>query len=274
MQQQRYEETRQQPQGTNGLTQRNITPPPCEISQAPSQGLANQQFASDPEMDAEAGSQVPGLGLVICNKYVSISSPGTLPPGMSSSELPHDMTVGLAHIKKILPHSPASRCDALAAGDEILAVNSFCCRGRTLEEIALYMTPTPNLHDHFGRPQPAKPVHIISRQCSSASRGGLRRESLFHASIVIDEPNYPEDLAELLYDTQRGFPRDEDSMDLCASLGALEEAVFDKVLTPQEKGLTSRPAAPGRGVRHDGYQTTWRSFPMISLSVMGTLPVL
>jgi hypothetical protein len=97
---------------------------------------------------------------------------------------------------------------------------------------------------------------------------------LFHASIVIDEPNYPEDLAELLYDTQRGFPRDEDSMDLCASLGALEEAVFDKVLTPQEKGLTSRPAAPGRGVRHDGYQTTWRSFPMISLSVMGTLPVL
>jgi len=296
LQQKLYEEMMRQEHGTNRHTQRHLSPPPREISQAPSQGLVTQQIASDPEisppprdisqapsqgranqqivsgpeMHAGEGIHVPSLGLVICNKYVSIVSSGASPPGRLHRESPAEMTVGLVHIKKILPHSPASRCDAIAAGDEILAVNSFCCRGRTLEEIALFMTPTTHLHELFGPTQPAKPVHIISRRFSGASRGGLRQESLCHASIVPDDPFHPDSLAELSYDKRCG-DMIEDSGNLCASLGAVEEAVFDKVLTSREKGLISRPAAPVGSVRKDGYITTWRSFPMMSLSVM-TLP--
>ena len=249
----------------------------CEISQIPqgaNQELASQRQMIPPKSKKESEGEVPGLGIVFCNKNVIVSSgQKTSPGGLFIMEGTEDqksaVKVDHVQIKRIIPNTPASMCDAIAAGDEVLAVNSVCCRGKKWQHIvALSVTSVHSLNEHFGRSQPIKPLHIISRQCSSTSRGN-RRENLCHSSIVCNEGlDHRTDAFDYFSFTRSSRSGDnEPDIGLCASLDAVEEALYDKVLTPRDKGNTTCTTGPGGNVRKDGYQTTWRCFPMISFSV-------
>lgn len=245
------------------------SPSPREISQTP-QGVTKQNL----EEEIQPGSEIPGLGLVIVNKTISIVSQGieqALKYGAAAGRREvwqYDMTVASVQVQRIMPNSPASSCDAIAAGDEILAVDSLCCRGRNVQEVLQHMRPLCDPLTHFRGSQPAKPVHILSRQCL-VTFDGTRRDSLSHASLVPDDQ--ARNPITSVPATLQAHTNENDPGGLCASLGALEEALYEKLLTPREQALTPRTAfSGGRSAKRGGYETTWRPFPSISLSVIQT----
>jgi hypothetical protein len=258
----------QQQRITNGYYA-ETSPSPREISQTP-RGVTKQSL----EEETELGSGIPGLGLVIVNKTISVVSQGieqALKNGGAAGKREgggYTMTVASVQVQRIMSNSPASRCDAIAAGDEILAVNSLCCRGRNVKEVSQHISPLCDALNHFGGSQPAKPVHILSRQCLVTS-DGTRRETLSHASLVPDDQ--PRNSITSVPAALQAHTNENDTGGLCASLGALEEALYEKLLTPREQALTPRTAFSGaRSARRGGYETTWRSFPSISQSVSQT----
>ena len=247
------------------------SPSPLEISQVPR--ALNQELAGTQETmagDADSLVEVAALGLVICNKTISVispvngASPGARSPGGTIYGMRRAVTVGLVQVHGILPNSSASRCDGLGVGDEILAVNSLSCRGRSCREVVSYLTPiSTNL---AGQVQYIKPVHIISRRCSGM-RGLRPRETLCHSSIVAGgeqfsrHPNSSPDWLPVMRPNQRTSMNDLPNTGLSASMGAVEEALFQKM---RDKP-TARSLVPGE--RKSLYDTTWRTFPLISLSV-------
>jgi len=253
-------------------------PTPREISLVPRS--VTQEWASpqnrqhDTEVGKEQGEEVPGLGIIICNKNIPLSVTAvseSVWPGNTARSTNTPTEVGMVQVQRILPNSPASRCDGLAAADEILAVNSICCRGLHWQEVISCTMPVSSPHDHYGK-QSAKPVHIISRHCpgTGMSMSAQYTDTLCHASIVPEQDashSMHSSIISAASQPARTFEQGMDE-DILASMVAVEEALFDKVLTPHEKGLTSRPPLPGgSSSQRGGYQTTWRSFPLISYSV-------
>ena len=247
------------------------SPPPLEISQAPcgqNEELATRGRSMPLDTGISSRVEVAAIGLVICNKQISVVSSANGSPssgGTSAGATQHTVTVGLMQVQGILPNSPASRCEAIAVGDEILAVNSISCRGRTCDEVVSYMTP---MKTHLaGQLQHVKPVHIISRRCSS-TRSLRPRETLCHTSIVPISEQFSGH-ANTVSDFLPAM-RSENNVNagLSASLSAVEEALSDKMLMPRD-GSAPRSLVPG--VRKSAYDTTWRTFPLISLSVSAGL---
>ncbi len=242
------------------------SPPPLEISQAPrgqNEELATRERSMPRDTGISSQVEVVAIGLVICNKQISVvssSGNGSTPCGGSSAEATsHRVTLDLVQVQRILPNSPASRCEAIAVGDEILAVNSFSCRGRSCHEVVSYMTP---MNTHLAG-QHVKPVHIISRRCSS-TRSLRPRETLCHTSIVASSEKFSSH-ANTVSDFLPAMQKENDvNAGLSASLSAVEEALSGKMLTPRD-GPAPRSLLPG--LRKSVYDTTWRTFPLISLFV-------
>ena len=167
-----------------GYFDKEASPPPREISLSPQDVSRRERDPSTQEEGVSVG-EIPGIGLTVQNKNISLLPDAGAPllgqeeHGQGSRPV---FTVSLLQIRNIFPNSPASRCDVMSPGDEILAVNSLCCRGRHWQDIVEHLSPTTGIHGRFGcRPmQPLQVVHIISR-CVR------RREVLYHASIVQDE---------------------------------------------------------------------------------------
>ena len=147
------------------------------------------------------GGELPGLGLVVCNIPLSVvfRENGLSHDNLGTRINNQKASAGMMIVQRVLPNSPASKCDAIAVGDEILSINSICCRGRMWQDLVVYMSPSMrSAGNHEARvsvpppllgrsPKSRKCVHIISRPSSVISRGSLRQETLCHASLVVEE---------------------------------------------------------------------------------------
>ena len=160
-------------------TYRTLSRTPHEIHLRVPTRLDERPQSSVMAGDEDVGGEVPGLGLVVGNKSLILER-------ATERGLTQNVTVCLVQIQQILPNSIASMCEAMSPGDEILSVNSMCCRGHKWEAIASIMTPgrLPT------RQQTASRVHIIVRQCQGTARTMLRREALYHASLDVSRTTW------------------------------------------------------------------------------------